>query len=100
MTGGCLFNEAGALSGWDADDGGRLAMLAAAVPGGVRFVRGTDDALSDEGAREVYDAVARVEMTPTNVTFESFPDSGSCVHLDKSADFLESTAAYVAARDA
>ena len=100
MTGGCLFNEAGALSGWDADDGGRLAMLAAAVPGGVRFVRGTDDALSDEGAREVYDAVARVEMTPTNVSFETFPDSGSCVHLDKSADFLESTAAYVAARDA
>ena len=100
MTGGCLFNEAGALSGWDADDGGRLAMLAAAVPGGVRFVRGTDDALSDEGAREVYDAVARVEMKPTNVAFESFPDSGSCVHLDKSADFLESTAAYVAARDA
>ena len=100
MTGGCLFNEAGSLRGWDADDGGRLAMLAAAVPGGVRFVVGTDDALSEAGAREVYDAVARVEMTPTNVSFETFPDSGSCVHLDKSADFLESTAAYVAARDA
>jgi pimeloyl-ACP methyl ester carboxylesterase len=100
MTGGCLFNEAGSLRGWDADDGGRLAMLAAAVPGGVRFVVGEDDALSEAGAREVYDAVARVEMTPTNVSFETFPDSGSCVHLDKSADFLESTAAYVAARDA
>ena len=100
MTGGCLFNEAGSLRGWDADEGGRLAMLAAAVPGGVRFVVGTDDALSEAGAREVYDAVARVEMTPTNVSFETFPDSGSCVHLDKSADFLESTAAYVAARDA
>lgn len=100
MTGGCLFNEAGSLRGWDADDGGRLAMLAAAVPGGVRFVVGEDDALSEAGAREVYDAVARVEMTPTNVSFETIPDSGSCVHLDKSADFLESTAAYVAARDA
>ena len=100
MTGGCLFNEAGSLRGWDADEGGRLAMLAAAVPGGVRFVVGADDALSEAGAREVYDAVARVEMTPTNVSFETFPDSGSCVHLDKSADFLESTAAYVAARDA
>ena len=100
MTGGCLFNEAGSLRGWDADDGGRLAMLAAVVPAGVRFVVGADDALSEAGAREVYDAVARVEMTPTNVSFETFPDSGSCVHLDKSADFLESTAAYVAARDA
>ena len=100
MTGGCLFTEAGALSGWNADDGGRLAMLSAAVPGGVRFVVGADDALSEAGAREVYEGAARVEMSRTTVSFETFPDSGSCVHLDKSADFLESTAAYVAARDA
>ena len=99
MTGGCLF-EAGALSGWDADDGGRLAMLAAAVPGGVRFVRGEDDALSDEGAREVYDAVAGHGDDADERHVRVVPDSGSCVHLDKSADFLESTAAYVAARDA
>ena len=75
-------------------------MLSAAVPGGVRFGVGADDAL-ERGWREGgVRGCARVEMSRTTVSFETFPDSGSCVHLDKSADFLESTAAYVAARDA
>lgn len=98
MTGGMLFTEAGALKGWDADADGRLARLTSEVPGGVRFVRGSDDALSEQAAMEVYEAVARVEMRPS-ATFETFPDAGSCVHLDKSAEFLEKTDAFLSARD-
>lgn len=98
MTGGMLFTEAGALKGWDADADGRLARLTSVVPGGVQFVRGSDDALSEQAQREVYEAVARVEMRPS-ATFETFPDAGSCVHLDKSAEFLEKTDAFLSARD-
>ena len=98
MTGGMLFTEAGALKGWDADVDGRLARLTSVVPGGVQFVRGSDDALSEQAAMEVYEAVARVEMRPS-ATFETFPDAGSCVHLDKSAEFLEKTDAFLSARD-
>ena len=98
MTGGMLFTEAGALKGWDADADGRLARLTSVVPGGVQFVRGSDDALSEQAAMEVYEAVARVEMRPS-ATFETFPDAGSCVHLDKSAEFLEKTDAFLSARD-
>ena len=50
MTGGMLFTEAGALKGWDADVDGRLARLTSVVPGGVQFVRGSDDALSEQAA--------------------------------------------------
>jgi proline iminopeptidase len=98
MTGGMLFTENGALKGWDADVDGRLARLTSVVPGGVQFVRGADDALSEQAQREVYEAVARVEMR-SSATFETFLDAGSCVHLDKSAEFLEKTDAFLSARD-
>ena len=100
MTGGRFFTPDGALAGWEADEGGRLGELSAKV-GGVRFARGTEDALSLRGAREVYDAVARAEMAPdeAGVGFESVEGAGSCVHLDASAAFLESVDQFLAAHD-
>ena len=50
MTGGKYFTVDGALADWDADANGRLARLAATVPG-VRIVRGENDALSSAAAR-------------------------------------------------
>ena len=48
MTGGMMFSVGGALADWQADDGGRLAQLTAAVPA-VRLMRGERDALSSVG---------------------------------------------------
>ena len=97
MTGGMMFSVGGALEGWDADAGGRLARLTAAVPA-VKIFRGENDALSAGAVGELYDAIARADMKP-RVFLEEVPGAGSCVHLDKSASFLEKTNAFIAAWD-
>lgn len=97
MTGGKYFTVDGALADWDADANGRLARLAATVPG-VRIVRGENDALSSAAAREVLDAVTRPEMKP-RTKFEEVPGAGSCVHLDSSSAFLEGVNAFIGDKD-
>ena len=97
MTGGKYFTVDGALADWDADANGRLARLAATVPG-VRIVRGENDALSSAAAREVYAAVTRPEMKP-RTTFEEVPGAGSCVHLDTSSAFLEGVNQFIGDKD-
>ena len=97
MTGGMMFSVGGALASWEADDGGRLAQLTAAVPA-VRLLRGERDALSSEAVREVYEGIARAEMKP-RVTFEEVEGAGSSVHLDRSADFLEGVNAFISSWD-
>jgi proline iminopeptidase len=82
MTGGMMFSVGGALAGWEADDGGRLARLTASVPA-VKMLHGANDALSAAAALEVFNGIAVADMKP-RVTWDEVEGSGSCVHLDRS----------------
>jgi pimeloyl-ACP methyl ester carboxylesterase len=97
MTGGMYFTAGGALADWEADFGGRLAQISSRVPA-TRVLRGENDALSLDAAKELVAGMTRSDMRP-RVALVEVPDSGSCVFLDKAADFLEQTNGFVAKYD-
>ena len=97
MTGGMYFTAAGALADWDADAGGRLAQISSRVPA-TRVVRGENDALSVDAAKELVAGMTRSDMKPRAAYVEA-RDAGSCVFLDKGAEFLEKTNEFVAKYD-
>lgn len=97
MTGGMFFSVGGALADWDADAGGRLAQISSKVPA-TRVVRGENDALSLDAAKTLVAGMTRSDMKPRVALVEA-RDAGSCVFLDRGAEFLEETNAFVAKYD-
>ena len=97
MTGGMFFSVAGALADWDADAGGRLAQISSKVPA-TRVVRGENDALSLDAAKTLVAGMTRSDMKPRVALVEA-NEAGSCVFLDRGAEFLEETNAFVAKYD-
>ena len=97
MTGGMYFTAGGALADWDADAGGRLAQISAVVPA-TRVVRGENDALSLDAAKALVAGMTRSDMKPRVALVEA-KDAGSCVFLDRGAEFLEKTNEFVAKYD-
>jgi pimeloyl-ACP methyl ester carboxylesterase len=100
MAGGKMFAVDGALSDWDADANGRLASAAESGVRAVKVYRGENDALSRDAAMEVVDGLARGVMDKSGVAFEEVEGAGSCVHLDRSAFFLDGVNAFISAHDA
>ena len=86
----------GALADWDADANGRLARLAATVPG-VRIVRGENDALSSAAARRCRRRDPAGDETEDHVRGST--GGGSCVHLDTSSAFLEGVNQFIGDKD-
>jgi pimeloyl-ACP methyl ester carboxylesterase len=93
LTGGMYFTEGGSLAGWEADVNGRLGQISSKVPG-TRVVRGENDALSEQSVGELVGGMTRSDMK-SRVQFTQVADAGSCVFLDKSADFLEATNEFI-----
>jgi hypothetical protein len=53
-----------------------------------RLLRGSNDALSSEAVKELFDGIARADMKP-RVALDVMEGAGSCVHLDRSEAFLD-----------
>ena len=80
-----------------------LELVNHAIPSsllGVRVIRGVNDIISEENARELVtalneDAKKRTDIDKNLCTFDNVENSASCVHLDRAEYLLDTTSTYL-----